>query len=101
MADLQEQMKDFYSSSNLYLNQLKSHNIRVYSKYLDKILTSIKPKSKILDIGSGAGQVANFLQSKDFNVTGVDISPLFIREAKFQASKSKLKTKFWLWILAS
>ncbi|OIO42265.1 hypothetical protein CO081_01230 [Candidatus Pacearchaeota archaeon CG_4_9_14_0_8_um_filter_35_24] len=82
MGNLKKDMKEFYSSSKPYLNQLKRHNLSVYGKYLDKIRRHISPGSKILDIGSGAGQVANFLADKGYDVTGIDISPLFIKESK-------------------
>jgi ubiquinone/menaquinone biosynthesis C-methylase UbiE len=79
---LEENMKQFYSSSELYMNKLKTHGLNVYSKYLNKILKHVPKKSKILEIGCGVGQIANFLEKRDYNVTGIDISPLFVKEAK-------------------
>jgi len=77
-------MKQFYSSSKPYLEQLRSHNLLAYSKYLAKILRFVKKGSRILDIGCGTGQVANYLSKRSYNVTGIDLSPLFIKEAKKQ-----------------
>jgi len=90
----EKEMQEFYASSQAYLNQLKKHSLKEYSKYLKKIIENIKPKKKILDIGSGTGQISNFLQSKSFKVTGIDISPLFIKESKNQARKNNLETRF-------
>jgi 2-polyprenyl-3-methyl-5-hydroxy-6-metoxy-1,4-benzoquinol methylase len=87
MEKLKKDMKEFYSTSTPYLNQLKKHDIDVYGKYLSKINYYVPKKSKILDIGCGAGQVANFLASNGYNTIGVDISPLFIKEA--QKGKAK------------
>jgi len=79
---LKKDMEQFYSSSHNYLNQLKSHSIKGYQKYLDKILALVAKKSKILDIGCGTGQVANFLAEKDYEVIGIDLSSIFVKEAK-------------------
>ncbi|PIN90886.1 hypothetical protein COU60_00900 [Candidatus Pacearchaeota archaeon CG10_big_fil_rev_8_21_14_0_10_34_76] len=87
---IKKSMKEFYSSSKPYLAQLKKHDISVYSKYLNKILQMAPKGAKILDLGSGAGQVANFLSTKGYVVTGVDISPLFVREAN-KAKKAKFR----------
>lgn len=87
MASLKKDMKDFYSSSNLYLEQLKKHHLSMYAKYIAKIFKYAK-KGRILDIGCGTGQIANFLSEKGYQATGIDISPLFIKEAK-KSNKSK------------
>ena len=80
--NLKRSMRRFYSSSKLYLEQLKKHDISVYLKYVNKILEHIKKGRKILDVGCGVGQVANFLEDKGYKVNGIDISPLFIKEAR-------------------
>ncbi len=88
--ELKENMKDFYSSSKLYMNKLKTHGIEVYAKYLQKILEFVPAKARVLDIGCGVGQVSNFLQKKGYKVTGIDFSPLFIKESK-KAGKADFK----------
>jgi len=45
-------------------------------------------KGKVLDIGCGAGRHALFLQNKEFDVTGVDISPLAIKVCKKRGLKN-------------
>jgi len=87
---LKKDMEQFYSSSHNYLNQLKSHSIKGYQKYLDKILALVAKKSKILDIGCGTGQVANFLAEKDYEVIGIDLSSIFVKEAKKGKAKFKV-----------
>jgi SAM-dependent methyltransferase len=47
-------------------------------------------KGKVLDIGCGAGRHALYLQSKGFDVTGIDQSPLALKVCKLRGLK---KTK--------
>lgn len=56
----------------------------------------IKPKSKILDYGSGAGTIALFLTQQGHEVTGVDVSKKAINSSKKTGEKLNLKTKFLL-----
>ncbi|MFH1918158.1 MAG: class I SAM-dependent methyltransferase [Nanoarchaeota archaeon] len=53
----------------------------------------IKP-CKVLDIGCGEGFYAIYLASKDFEVTGIDISENAIKLAKENATKEGIKIKF-------
>jgi len=52
-------------------------------KYLEKLNTFLKPKSKILDIGCGAGvPIDKYFIEKGHNVIGIDISSEQIKLAK-------------------
>jgi SAM-dependent methyltransferase len=44
-------------------------------------------KGRVLDIGCGAGRVALYLQKKDFDVSGIDVSPLAIEVCKLRGLK--------------
>ena len=44
-------------------------------------------RGKVLDIGCGAGRHALYLQSKGFDVTGIDNSPLAIKVSKLRGLK--------------
>jgi SAM-dependent methyltransferase len=44
------------------------------SDHLDDFLEVINPRGKVLDVGCGVGVDANFLQSKGFEVIGIDLS---------------------------
>lgn len=41
-----------------------------------------KPEANVLDVGCGAGRVANLLQNRGFNVIGIDISRPLIEQAQ-------------------
>jgi ubiquinone/menaquinone biosynthesis C-methylase UbiE len=51
-------------------------------KDLDIFLKLLKPKSKILDLGCGAGQDARYLAEAGMEVLGLDISKEMVEEAK-------------------
>ena len=59
-----------------------------FSKYQDwpghqkKAMSRIK--GRVLDIGCGAGRISLYLQSRGFDVTGIDVSPLAVKVCKEQ-----------------
>jgi len=58
------------------------------------ILKFMKPESKILDVGCGAGREAIALTKMGFEVTGIDISPNMIAQAAENAKKEGLDIDF-------
>lgn len=60
-----------------------------YKKWLPHEKQAVKfAKGKILDIGCGAGRHSLYLQSKGFDITGIDISPLLIEVCKKRGIKN-------------
>lgn len=55
------------------------------------IMARIRPGSKVLDVGCGAGFLTNDLSSCGFDVTGVDISEESLRVARNHDSTQKVK----------
>jgi ubiquinone/menaquinone biosynthesis C-methylase UbiE len=91
MEELKKQMKEFYSNSEIYRDQLNRHDLTVYGKYFSKIKKFVPKGSMILDLGCGTGQVANHLSGLGYSVVGIDISPLFIKEAEKRKNSAKFK----------
>jgi ubiquinone/menaquinone biosynthesis C-methylase UbiE len=79
--------KQFYDSSNKYLESLKKHDKCVYEEFLEICMERISSSSLILECGCGVGRFASLFAQKGFNVVGVDISSLFISEAIKRYSK--------------
>jgi 2-polyprenyl-3-methyl-5-hydroxy-6-metoxy-1,4-benzoquinol methylase len=51
----------------------------------------IRKSGKILEIACGNGRICTGLAKKGFKVTGIDISPLYIADARIKARKLKIK----------
>jgi len=59
------------------------------SEHIDEFLKSIKPKSRILDLGCGAGNNSVYLSNLGYNVIGVDLSDKMLAIAKSKKSDAK------------
>lgn len=63
-------------------------------KYLEKFVSLLKPGSKILDIGCGAGKpIDEYLVKKGFKVIGIDISEKQIELARQNVPSATFKIK--------
>jgi len=63
-------------------------------KYLEKLTKLLKPNSKILDLGCGAGKpIDKFFIEKDHRIIGIDISEKQIELAQKNVSKAKFEVK--------
>lgn len=54
----------------------------------------MEDEKRILEMGSGAGDVSLKIAGRGFEVTGVEISPTAVEWAKQKAVESDLKPKF-------
>jgi ubiquinone/menaquinone biosynthesis C-methylase UbiE len=62
-----------------------------YKIFKSKLISHVQPDDRILEIGTGTGEIAFYLAEKCKEVVGVDISSEMIEEAK--AKKTKLNKK--------
>lgn len=75
-------LKEFYSSSLEYMASLEKNEKREYLAFLEECAVSLQPSALLLECGCGLGHSSYLLSSRGFSVTGTDISPLFIAEAR-------------------
>lgn len=75
-------LREFYSSSQTYLEILKKHDENSFAEYIKLCKTKIPSGASILECGCGVGFSSYLLAKEGFKVTATDISPLFISEAK-------------------
>jgi ubiquinone/menaquinone biosynthesis C-methylase UbiE len=57
--------------------------------WLDRFASYLPPKARILDAGSGSGNLVAYLLGKGFDVTGIDLSEKMIGEAKRRVPEGK------------
>lgn len=75
-------LKQFYRTSQTYLERLKKHDEKCFKSYIELCKELIPAGSTILDCGCGIGLSSYLLAKIGFKVIGIDMSPLFISEAK-------------------
>jgi SAM-dependent methyltransferase len=63
------------------------------AKFLADNYDYLEPESKILDMGMGEGRNAVFLAQKGHHVTGIDISSVAVKKARFLAKEFGVKIK--------
>lgn len=61
------------------------------SSYIDKFLSYLPKKAKVLDIGCGPGTFINYTRKKGFDVEGVDLSEEMIKIAKQKNPEGNFK----------
>ena len=68
------------------------------ASFIDQLINfiALSPSAKIVDFGCGRGRHANYLNSKKYKVTGIDISPTSIEEAKENKDELGLTTRFYV-----
>ena len=83
MTDKQSWFRDWFDSPYYYQLYFKRNKSEA-ATFIDKLIEYLKPRkgSLMLDIGCGKGRHSVQLASKDFDVTGIDISEKSIQKAK-------------------
>jgi SAM-dependent methyltransferase len=84
---MKKEDSNWYASwfNNPYYHILyKDRDYEEASTFMRNLTQFLKlpPKAKILDLACGKGRHSRFLSTLDYNVTGVDLSPLSISSAK-------------------
>ena len=103
MSNVKSWFKDWFNSPYYHQLYFKRDEAEA-AKFINKLLDHLKPLpgSLMLDIACGRGRHSRQLASKGFNVTGIDLSPGSIKEAKKNESESlqffvhDMRLPFWI-----
>jgi len=79
-------LKNFYQKSSCYREKLKNCPNEYFEDYIQMVTHFLPAEKTFADLGCGTGQSSSLL-SKHYQVTGVDISPLFLKEAQKKFSQ--------------
>ncbi len=77
-----DKLKEFYSSSLVYRESLGKNELKEYTEYLSACAAGLCPGAAVLECGCGLGNSSRLLSQRGFSVTGTDVSPLFVEEAR-------------------
>lgn len=83
-----KELKEFYESSSDYKKLLDAHTREYLSTYVDLVNKHIRPKSKILDLGSGNGLSSYMFGEYGHWVLGTDISSFFLSDSAHLQNKN-------------
>ena len=78
---------------DLWRQAIPEELTRSEADFLEKIFR-LPPRSEILDVPCGNGRLSIELAARGFTVTGVDISPEFLTEARLIAEERRLSIAF-------
>ena len=82
--ELRDDLHDYYNRSDDYKEQISRSAItkflRFYAELFDEVPNFVD--GPVLDVGCGVGTSTNFLFDMGFDVTGLDLSELFILDAR-------------------
>ncbi len=79
---VRERIEAFYSDSSQYMESLKGNDRSGYTEMLETCAANFPPGGEVLDCGCGLGSFSRLLAARGFVVTGADVSPLFVAEAR-------------------
>jgi SAM-dependent methyltransferase len=77
-------------NSSFYHKLYSSRDEKEAANFIDELLTMLQPvpNAKMLDLGCGSGRHSKYLAVKGYDVTGLDLAPSSIRDAKTKETAS-------------
>lgn len=79
--EISKKLTHFYKTAEKYGERIDSHDETAYQEYVSFVRRFVSKRDRILDLGCGTGLSTFMLRQFVGEVSGVDISPIFIRTA--------------------
>jgi SAM-dependent methyltransferase len=86
--EIRKELVRFYSTSEDYLNFVKSHQKSYLRSYLPFVERYVAKGARVLELGAGPGLSSFFLSQRGYRVVGVDISRLLLKEVSSQMTSN-------------
>ena len=98
MQTLEERVTRYWSGRALDFAKVRQNEMEheVSGRWLQEITAKLpkKPGAKILDVGTGAGYFAIMLAARGYELTGIDLTPEMIAQAKKLAEQKNVSVDF-------
>lgn len=90
-----EWWEDFFDGITLdfWREVFTEEHSQAEADFLEKVL-KLRPPARILDVPCGEGRLCRGLSSRGFRMTGVDLAPAFLEEARRKASDKGLEIEW-------
>jgi ubiquinone/menaquinone biosynthesis C-methylase UbiE len=87
-----QKLKEYYDSSELYLEEMRSHDEEYFESYISLLRRYLRSPSSILDVGCGSGRSTSKIaeQFPGARCVGIDISNSAIEHARTEFSRTNL-----------
>jgi SAM-dependent methyltransferase len=79
---IKEKLREFYNSSQAYAEHLAAEDENYFRRYLSLIDRYAAKAEAVLDAGCGTGLSSYLLSKKKKKVVGIDLSELFLKQAR-------------------
>jgi cyclopropane fatty-acyl-phospholipid synthase-like methyltransferase len=91
MSKPKEWWEDFFDGITLdcWRQVFSEEHNRAEADFIEKVL-ELRPPARILDVPCGEGRLCRELASREFKMTGTDIAPVFLEEARQKAGERGL-----------
>jgi ubiquinone/menaquinone biosynthesis C-methylase UbiE len=90
LTALKQRMRDTWMAGDFGV--IASYNVKLGEQFVSRI--KIQPGMKVLDVACGTGNVTLPVARAGATVTGVDIAPNLLEQARVRAAKEGLKIQF-------
>lgn len=99
MEEIEQRIVRYWTKRTRSFCEVRENELsdKISERWMEEMLKYLpSAPARILDIGTGVGYFALLLSKQGYEVTGIDLTPSMIDEARILASRYSLKTDFQL-----